>query len=106
MSTNERDELAAKVADIFLDGAAHEASGIDIANAVLTHIHPTMHTIEEVYALPIGSIVLDVFGASCTKVREGLLGWRRVTPAVANGEGHWHGPYVPATVLYEPEPQP
>jgi hypothetical protein len=101
--SNERDELAGQVAGIFLDGAAHEASGMDIAHAVLTHLHPAVHTAEEANALPLGSVVLDAFGASCTKVSEGSLGWRRVTPAVAGGEGHWHGPYVPATVLYEPE---
>ena len=100
---NARDELAAEVADIFLDGATNEASGLDIANAVLTHLHPAATTAEEVDALPLGSVVLDAFGASCTKVRDGLLGWRRVTPAVANGEGHWHGPYLPATVIHEGE---
>ena len=98
-----RDELAAEVADIFLDGATNEASGMDIANAVLAHLCPAVDTAEEVDALSLGSIVMDAFGASCTKVSGGLSGWRRVTPAVSNGEGHWHGPYLPATVLYTPK---
>jgi len=98
----ERNRLAGEVADIFLDGATNEASGLDIANAVLTHIRPLVHTTQEADALPVGSVVLDAFGASCTKINAGLLGWRRVTPAVAGGEGHWHGPYTPATVLYSP----
>lgn len=92
---------AGLISEIFLDGAAHEASGIDIANEVLAQLHPVLRTTEEVNALPIGSIVLDAFGASCTKVGSSTLGWRRVTPAVAAGEGHWHGPYLPATVLHE-----
>jgi hypothetical protein len=98
--SNERDELAGEIADIFLDGAAHEAGGIDIANAVLTHFRPVVTTSAEADALPVGSVALDAFGATCTKLREGVLGWRRVTPAVAGGEGHWHSPYTPATVLH------
>ena len=88
------------ISEIFLDGASHEASGLAIANAVLAQIHPVVRTMEEVEALPVGSVLLDAFEASCTKVRTGLRGWRRVTPAVANGEGHWHAPYLPAMVLH------
>ena len=58
-------------------------------------------TIEELSELAIGSVVLDSFGASCTKVTNAPIGWRRVTPAVSSGAGHWHAPYLPANVLYE-----
>ena len=58
-------------------------------------------SMDEVASLPVGSVVLDAFGATCTKTGAGLLGWRRVTTAVASGAGHWHAPYVPLTVLFE-----
>lgn len=61
-------------------------------------------TVEELAALPITSVVLDVFAAVCVRASDsaGALDWRRVTPAVRGGE-HRHFPYLPATVLYRPE---
>ena len=72
-----------------------------MADIVLELIHPAIETTEELEALPVGSIVLDAFAATYTKVREGVMGWRRVTSAVASGAGHWHPPYLPATVLID-----
>ncbi|MBF5002368.1 hypothetical protein IRT45_35210 [Nocardia sp. BSTN01] len=56
-------------------------------------------------ALPVGSIVLDFFGAGCTRVHsDPLVGWVRATSALRSRMGHHqHQPYLPAIVLHESE---
>ncbi|WP_280448422.1 hypothetical protein [Nocardia brasiliensis] len=57
----------------------------------------------ELDALPVGSIVSDNFAAGCTRVHpDPLFGWVRATSAVPGGQ-HCHAPYLPATVLWEPQ---
>ncbi|MBF6416931.1 hypothetical protein [Nocardia cyriacigeorgica] len=62
-----------------------------------------IETAEELEALPIGAAVLDAFAAVCTRVHtDPVIGWVRATSAVGGGQ-HRHRPYLPATVLWEPE---
>lgn len=98
--SDEREALAAEVADIFLDGAAHEASGIDIANAVLTHLFPIASTTEELDALPNGTVVMDCHGEVARKL---TYGWRVLVSE--SGFDAWlsdplEETYLPATVLH------
>lgn len=61
-----------------------------------------IETPEELDALPVGSVVLDTFAAGCTRVHtDPVLGWVRATHAHPN-KRHFHSPYLPATVLYDP----
>lgn len=64
-----------------------------------------IETAEECAALPVGTIVLDKFGAGCTRVhRDPLIGWVRATSALRSRMGHQqHAPWLPATVLHMPE---
>jgi hypothetical protein len=55
-----------------------------------------IQTHDELTALPVGTVVMDAFAATCTKDE---AGWTRVTPAVANGAPHRRRPYLPADVL-------
>lgn len=88
---------------LYTDHAAHVAEELTRAR----YGEPrTVTTAEELDALPVGSVVIDAFGAACVLINKSMyLGWRRCTPAVAGGE-HRRGPYLPATVLYEPAPDP
>ena len=58
-------------------------------------------TIAERDALPVGSIVIDAYAATCIRARMSdpamPLDWVRVTTAVKGGEHH-HGPFLPANV--------
>ena len=58
-------------------------------------------TIAESDALPVGSIVIDAYAATCIRARESdpplPSDWVRVTTAVKGGEHH-HGPFLPADV--------
>lgn len=57
----------------------------------------------ELDALPVGSIVSDNVAAGCTRVHpDPLFGWVRATSAVPGGQ-HCHAPYLPVTVLWEPQ---
>lgn len=59
-------------------------------------------TVEELDALPLWSVVLDPFSAVCVKFHQRRpFGWRRMTLAVEDGAGHWHTPFLPATVIHE-----
>lgn len=60
-------------------------------------------TIEERDALPVGSIVVDLFEAGCTRIsEEPPYGWVRVSSALPMGR-QYGVPHLPATVLYVPE---
>lgn len=66
----------------------------------------TVTTREESEALPVMSVVIDAFGAVCTKIRhdDGVPGrylqWVRVTTALhRDGYRHYHSPYLPGTVI-------
>lgn len=54
----------------------------------------------ELADLPTMTVVIDAFGAVCTKVRLGVsvMGWVRVTTALV-GYRHYREPYLPAVVL-------
>jgi hypothetical protein len=72
-----------------------------MADIVLELLHPVITTAEDLDALPVGTVVLDAYGATCTNIHgRRILGWRRVTLAVEDGVGHWRAPYLPATVLH------
>lgn len=76
----------------------------DDALAEVKRLTPrVIETVGELDALPVGSVVLDVYAASCTKVTpERLYGWVRATWAHRDRR-HFHRPYLPVTVLYLPE---
>jgi hypothetical protein len=61
----------------------------------------TITTRDEAEALPVMSVVIDAFGAVCTRVRtDAPYGWVRVTTALhARGYRHYHSPFLPASVL-------
>lgn len=57
---------------------------------------------EELDALPVGSVVLDNFAAGCTRVHpDPVVGWVRATDAHPDRR-HFHPPYLPARVLFDP----
>lgn len=99
-----RDELAGEVADIFLDGATNEASGIDIAHAVLAHLYPTVSTTEELDALPIGAVAITKLGEVVSKRHE-PEGEFQSWWAMAGTAEYFQSRELPlpATVLYSPE---
>ncbi|MFE2994146.1 hypothetical protein ACFXG4_03930 [Nocardia sp. NPDC059246] len=75
----------------------------DILNAGWRPPARVIETAEELDALPIGTIVVDAFAASCTRVHDDpLWKWVRATSAVPWGR-HFHPPRLPVTVLWEPE---
>lgn len=61
---------------------------------------PEVNSVEELDALPVMSVVLDVYGASVTKIDYAT--WVRVSTAISGGR-MFHVPYLPALVLYRPE---
>lgn len=70
----------------------------------------TVNTREEVEALPVMSVVIDAFGAVCTKIRHDAdvpgryLEWVRVTTALhRDGYRHYRSPYLPGTVIHRPD---
>lgn len=115
MPDNEiRDQLAAIIhAAVCYDGweecREYEGRCIRAAEQQLERgVRPPARVIEaaeECAALPVGTIVLDKFGAGCTRVhRDPLIGWVRASSALRSRMGHQqHAPWLPATVLYEPE---
>lgn len=68
--------------------------------AALPAAQPVVNSVEELDALPVGTVVLDAYGASVTKIDYAT--WVRVTPAISGGR-MFHAPYLPARVLYRPE---
>ncbi|WP_280470980.1 hypothetical protein [Nocardia cyriacigeorgica] len=77
-----------------------------IADAILNagfQAPRVIETAEQRDAMTIGAAVLDAFAAVCTRVHtDPVIGWVRATSAVGGGQ-HRHRPYLPATVLWEPE---
>ncbi|MFE2994244.1 hypothetical protein ACFXG4_04835 [Nocardia sp. NPDC059246] len=65
--------------------------------------HRIIETASELDALPLGSVVLDFYAAGCTRVHPDRdFGWVRATSAVKERH-HFHRPYLPAIVLWQPE---
>lgn len=59
-------------------------------------------TVAEADALPIGSMVVDVFAAGCTRIgADPVFGWVRATSALKSGR-QYGSPHLPATVVYVP----
>lgn len=77
---------------------------MELLAAVPPVTEETVTTVEELDALPVGTVVEDAFAATCIKTEgdRAVLGWHRVTSAVERG-CHWHYPFVPARVLYRPD---
>ena len=119
----ERDELARAIGNAIIEGpmpdgsyAAYDTADLiavietehldlkSVADAILAagYRRPrVIETADELNKLPVGAVVLDGYNATCTKISQENFGWRRVTTAVNWGEGHWHKPYLPVTVLWE-----
>lgn len=102
-----RAELAEYCTNL-IEGIAFADTGEEAAEHIATTLgwRPPARVIEtpdELDAMPIGAAVLDAFAAVCTCVHtDPITGWVRATSAVGGGQ-HRHRPYLPATVLWEPE---
>ena len=103
-----RDELENIVHDAMYPGGDRDdrmtwpRSIFDAATAFLAagYTKPrTISTVEELDALPVGAIVQDAYAVGCQRTNKWLHHeWERI------GHANPHGPYLPATVLYEPQP--
>lgn len=95
----------------YLEGAESDLPAVILAEALADYLHDegyrkprVITTVEELDALPVGSIVIDAYAATCTRLGSGTspFNWKRVTTAVRR-YAHSHQPYLPAEVIYAPE---
>lgn len=101
-----REKMAAEIADIFLDGCAHEAGGIDIAKAILDAGYAKrqqLTSVEELDALPLASVAITKLDEVISKRQEpsgGFQSWW----AMAGTSEYFQSRELPlpATLLYSP----
>ena len=117
MTTTDRDRLAnildRHLTDRDYDQGCTRACGYDgddrdehLADVLLAAgvtLPRRIETSEELDALPVGSVVEDVYAAICIRLEADPLpyDWMRVTTSV-KGHSHRHRPYLPALVLWTP----